>query len=307
MNEDKVSTGSDDAASAPLRGQSSAGVLLRELRESQGWSVDALAAVLKVPVSKLQALEFDHIDQLPDVFFARALAASVCRTLKVDASEVLQLLPATTLAPMKTDEAGINTPFKVPGARAGLMGLFSLKRPMVIAIFLLLLGALAMLLLPSFSIPSFNNDSLADSGVVMSAPMAVQSAMPASSGSDSAIQVPDGGPASPLVDQSPVSQSADVAERVAASPLPVTVAGSGSASGDVVLKAQGPTWVEVVDANGGVQIRKIMAAGEIVGVSGQRPLAVVIGRSDVLVVEVQGKPVDLVPLSKNNIARFEVK
>lgn len=307
MNEDKVSTGSDGAASVPLRVHSSAGVLLREARESQGWSVEALAAVLKVPVGKLEALELDRIDQLPDVFFARALASSVCRTLKVDASEVLQLLPATTLAPMKTDEAGINTPFRVPGERAGLGGLFSLKKPMAIAVFLLLLGALAMFFLPSISIPSFSNDSPSDSGVVMSAPIAVQPAIPAPSGADPATPVPDGAPALPLVDQSPVSQSADVAERIAASPLPVTVAGSGSASGDVVLKAQGATWVEVVDAKGGVQIRKIMEAGEIVGVSGQRPLAVVIGRSDVLVVEVQGKPVDLAPLSKNNIARFEVK
>ena len=54
-----------------------AGNLLRKAREATGLHVAALAVSLKVPVSKLEALEAGRIDLLPDLTFARALAASV--------------------------------------------------------------------------------------------------------------------------------------------------------------------------------------------------------------------------------------
>ena len=62
----------------------SAGTLLREAREAAGLHVSTLAANLKVPVRKLEALEEDRYDLLPDAVFVRALASSVCRTLKVE-------------------------------------------------------------------------------------------------------------------------------------------------------------------------------------------------------------------------------
>ena len=64
--------------------QPSAGTLLRQAREAAGMHIGALSVSLKVPVKKLEALEADRLDLLPDAVFARALAASVCRTLKAD-------------------------------------------------------------------------------------------------------------------------------------------------------------------------------------------------------------------------------
>ena len=70
-----------------------AGTLLRQAREAVGMDVSVLASALKVPVGKLQALEADDFTALPDAVFARALASSVCRALKIDAAPVLQGLP----------------------------------------------------------------------------------------------------------------------------------------------------------------------------------------------------------------------
>ena len=56
------------------------GGLLREARQASGLHIAALAAALKVPVSKLEALESDNYEALPDAVFVRALASSVCRT-----------------------------------------------------------------------------------------------------------------------------------------------------------------------------------------------------------------------------------
>ena len=74
-------------------GAANAGILLREAREAQGVHVAALAVALKVPVRQIEALEDDRIDLLPDLVFARALAASVCRQLKIDPQPVLARLP----------------------------------------------------------------------------------------------------------------------------------------------------------------------------------------------------------------------
>ena len=47
----------------------SAGSLLRQAREAAGLSIATLAVLLKVPVKKLEALEADHFDLLPDAVF----------------------------------------------------------------------------------------------------------------------------------------------------------------------------------------------------------------------------------------------
>src|SRR5689334_6353787 len=101
----------------------SAGELLRRYREAAGLHVDTLAASLKVPVRKLQALEQDQHDQLTDAVFARALASSVCRTLKVDAQPVLERLPQTHAPRLVQDHEGLNAPFRAPsdGAAPGLL------------------------------------------------------------------------------------------------------------------------------------------------------------------------------------------
>ena len=72
-----------------------AGDLLREAREAHGLHIEMVAAALKVPPQKLLALEADDIASLPDPVFARALASSVCRALRIDPAPVLAKLPTT--------------------------------------------------------------------------------------------------------------------------------------------------------------------------------------------------------------------
>ena len=75
----------------------------------------------------------------------------------------------------------------------------------------------------------------------------------------------------------------------------------------VMLKSAGTSWVEVLNAKRAVQLRKTLVAGEAIGVSGDLPLYVTVGRADKVEVQVRGKPLDLTPLTKDNVARFEVR
>ena len=99
---------------------------------------------------KLEALEEDRYDQLPDAVFVRALASSVCRTLKIDPQPVLRAPAADR--PRRawcSDSEGINAPFRAPGDGAAA----DMGRPAVaagvLAVFALLLGALVLVLLPT--------------------------------------------------------------------------------------------------------------------------------------------------------------
>lgn len=92
-----------------------AGALLRGYRQSHGVELDAMAKALRVSVAKLQALEDNQLDALPDAMFARALSLAICRHLKTDANPVLALLPeqdANRLA--NKSERGLDFPLERP-------------------------------------------------------------------------------------------------------------------------------------------------------------------------------------------------
>jgi cytoskeleton protein RodZ len=287
----------------------SGGSLLRQAREASGLTVSALASLLKVSTAKLDALESNRWDVLPDIVFARALAASVCRALQIEVAPVLAHFPSLAAPRMKTDEAGINTPFRAPGDGLGLAWLSQFRKPGTLAVLILIVAAVALFLVPGDFLKSRFDDSVVESGDVVSASMEAVSIDASTNAPNQTSSVSEAGAQLPVENKTTldVSPPSVASTEATASPLPLTVNGSGSAAGTVVLKASGASWVEVVDGRGVVQVRKIMAEGEVLGASGDGPLSVVIGRADVVVVEVRGKDFNIANMTKNNIARFEVK
>lgn len=263
--------------------------MLRQAREAAGLHIAALAVSMKVPVKKLEALETDRLDLLPDAVFVRALASSVCRALKIDPAPVLKKLPPTTVPRIEPAERGINTPFHAPGDRSGSSVWNQLSRPVVLAALVLLVGALVLIFFPSLERTEVAGGPSSGKTVV-SVPV-----------------VP------PVLAPQPIAAGQFVEAVVAPPPLATTatpgttVPGSGATTGVVVLKTRNSSWVEVTDASGAVQLRKTIFAGETVGATGALPLSVIVGRADVTDVQVRGKPFDLLPLTKDNVARFEVK
>ena len=110
MNEQQaLSSGTPDSAGTY---ELTPGAYLRESREAAGLHLATLAASLKVSVRKLEALEHDQFDLLPDAVFTRALASSVCRMLKLDPAPVLERLPPISAAKFVSQDRGINEPFR---------------------------------------------------------------------------------------------------------------------------------------------------------------------------------------------------
>jgi len=53
--------------------------------------------------------------------------------------------------------------------------------------------------------------------------------------------------------------------------------------------------------------RRLMEAGESAGATGTLPLMVTVGSVEATEVQVRGKPYNLAPVARDNVARFEVK
>ena len=126
----------------------SAGAMLRGARERQGLHIAALAAAIKVPQAKLEALEAGRYDELTDATFVRALAHSVCRVLKIDAKPVLELLPAVPGALLERVNHGLKAPFQDRPGRQQPSDVHLWHQPVFWVVALLLLAAAAFVLWP---------------------------------------------------------------------------------------------------------------------------------------------------------------
>ena len=299
-------------------GGRTAGTLLREARMEAGLHIAALAVALKVPVAKLEALESDNFAVLPDTVFVRALASSVCRTLKIDPAPILALLPQSKSPRLVAGNAGINAPVKGSSSSAG-NGSFAPassggKKSWAIAVVVLALlaGALAIMFVPADRNPfggSAGDEAPASPPVAAQEPQAPVAAAsgPAAVPAPAAavVAAPAATPAAPVPAASP--SAAPVASAATPAVAASTPEAAASASSVLTLSARGASWVQVRDAGGTIALQKNLAVGESVAVSGTLPLAVVIGRADVTDVFVRGKPFALTTVSRDNVARFEVK
>ncbi len=296
-----------------MAGGRTAGAMLREARMEAGLHIAALAVALKVPVAKLEALEADNFAVLPDTVFVRALASSVCRTLKIDPAPILALLPQSKSPRLVAGNAGINAPVKGSSSSAG-NGSFAPASSggkkswaITVVVLALLVGALAIMFVPADRNPF---GSSADDEVPASPPVSAQepqAPVAVASSAAAAAPVPAAAASAPAPAPSVAVAASVSAPAVAAAASTPEAAAAASASSVLTLSARGASWVQVRDANGTIALQKNLAVGESVAVSGSLPLAVVIGRADVTDVFVRGKPFALSAVSRENVARFEVK
>lgn len=282
----------------------SAGALLRQARQSAGMDIAVLASALKVPVSKLQALENDDFTVLPDAVFARALASSVCRTLKVDPAPVLGQLPQGQAPRLVGDKDGLNAKFKDPQDKAPPLRLPAASRGVSLTVLVLLAAAAAVYFLPSgmLEFDLARAPAPAPAQAVVDASQengAVSEAVP---GAESAVPPPASDvPAAAPTAAVPVAAVPMVAASVA------SAAGTAVASALLEFRATAESWVQVRDAAGAVVFERTLKAGESAQAPGKPPLSVVVGKVNATEVMVRGAPFDLSTVARENVARFEVK
>ncbi len=296
MTEDRA-----DAA-APA---ASAGALLRQARQAQGMHIAVLSAAIKVPQRKLEALEADRYDELPDATFTRALAQTVCRTLKIDAAPVLALLPkAFTDSRLEHVAEGINAPFRDRGGpdTGGDWGI-ALSPAVWAALGVLVLAAGVYFMPPGLLGPSASSGaasapvvSVLPASAVAPTPAPVAEA-PAASAAVAAAE-PPASTAGETVHSAPLAAANDSAASAPAVP---------PAAGALLLRTSAESWIEVIDARGQTLLSRVVTPGEVVGLDGAMPLRLTVGNAAATTVSLRGQPVDLAPRTRDNVARLELK
>ena len=305
-------------------GPATAGGMIRDARQAQGIDLASLAAMLKIPLRRLDALENGRHDELQGATFERALAQAACRVLKIDPKPVLALLPQHERNTLERVTEGINTPFR-DGQGGGGFEVPAGARPVIVLIVMLVVASVALLAVPDSwlarvktqfaSLGASAPESAAPASAAASAPTAgvpvavdVSASAPTSprdaGASEPAVAVaPIPSPAASTVPLSPAVVSATAAQGI--DEVLAHVAAAPNIPLQVIATAD--SWVEVVDAQGHTLLSRTVVAGESVGLDGALPMHVKIGNAGGTHLKLRGDNVDLTPWTRDNIARLELK
>jgi len=281
----------ENCASDSTPTASTAGGLLKAARQSVGMHLAVLSVNLKVPVRQLEALEADQypVDQSP--VFARGLAASICRQLRVDPAPILALMPmsANYLEPNGAVRQAYTAPADL-GTMRRAPAVVASKTWWVASGMLLLIAALIWLPNPGHWAWFENLQA------TLFLPKSTEKA-----------------PA-PVAQLEPVGLGGAALSTAPQEAIPtlVTVGAVALPSSEVTqpelfFLAQNTSWIEVRDGQKQLVWNGVLNAGETKRLTLSLPASVVVGRSDAIQLSVKGQPFDLKPHTQVNTARFEVK
>ncbi len=321
MTEDSSPSSASQTAAAERPQTTPPSQLLREAREAAGLQLASLSATLKVPVERLQALEEGRYQDLPNLTFARALASSVCRALKIDPAPVLQGLPQGGEVKLGSDRP-VQASAIVP-SRQGMFRLpaaFQLGAPLLLSLLVLVLAVALWWWLPQRDAEMASEgeaDAAASEPPVPTLVSEEPVPVPAAAGSPLAAPpvvvepvaapVPAATPAAPVAPATPAAPAVPVSSAPAASVTPVATAQSAQAQPRLQLRARATTWVQLKDGAGKELQQRTLQPGQTLDYDGELPLQVVLGRASGVDVIVRGQVFDTSAYAPNKVARFEVK
>jgi cytoskeleton protein RodZ len=289
------------------------GALLLEARRAQGLSIGDTARQLKLSVRQVEALERDDYSGFPGPVFVRGFLRNYAKLLRLEEDAVLGLaqVPSSSAPPAALDsEAG--APPAQHSMRAGV-----LSGGVVLVV---LLGLVFLLRGGRDGAPDRTAAPMAAPGMpgVATSPQHADSPPP-SSGPAGALGAPgalSGTAASAAASAGPAPDSAAPAEptpaAAAAAPpsaQPTTPAEPAPLAErrEVRLAFQDESWVEIRDAGGEVIFSRLNEAGSERVVRGAPPLTVVIGNAHGVALSYRGRPVDLGPHTKVDVARLTLE
>lgn len=304
---------------------------LRQAREDAGLHIAVLATLLKVPVKKLEALEQGRYHELPDLTFARALASSACRHLKIDPAPVLAELPS--MQPAVLTQMAIDDKPAYRSADSGGLASWSapawLRQPPVWMAAGFLVLAAVVYMWPSS--PESVSEAAAGAPAVGAAssvslptpPLATSAPAAPETQPSASVQAPAAEPVAAVVSNPSLTSASmapiavggatgAVAENAAAvvaaaEPAPATPAVPAVGGDLLLIVGTGDSWLEVVDGRGAVLLRRMLRSGEEHRFNTQPPYRVLLGNAGAARVTVRGRDFDTGPHVRNSVARFEVQ
>ena len=293
------------------------GAALKQAREAQGLAIDDVAQQLKFAPRQIESLEQERFERLPGPTIARGMVRNYARLLKLDPEPLLrQMGPQAEGVP---DPGAIaerfrqEVPFSDGGKRSTLIYAgFSVG-------LLLLVGALAYewqqqkVVRPEFVAPARERAEPEEPTPAVAPSEPVQSA--------EVKQVPVPQPAKESVKEPPraaAEKKDPVAEKkkepVAEKKEPEALVKPAAVEQPlapgvhrIVLRTEAEAWIEVKDGTGRTLVSSLHPAGAERSLRGQAPFELVIGNAASVKLTYDGKPVDLRPHTRVEVARLTLK
>ena len=258
------------------------GAVLRRAREARGHSIADVVHVIRFSARQIEALERDDYASLPGATSVRGLVRNYAKFLKLDAAPLLtQLDPAVPVS-----EMDVRPPTNMGGAAQPTLGERVPSRfvALGVAILLLALGGYWFATLP-------DDNGLASLLRGVSGGMLGGSSAPA----PAAVTLPS------VV---PVTQPAPAAE----SPPPA----AGEMPGlpphlGLRVEFDDRSWIEVRDATQKVVFVGEYPAGTLQNIEGKAPFQLWIGRASAVRVFMGERSIDLMPHTREDVARFSLE
>lgn len=280
-------------AAQPLLGE-----LLIAARERWNLSDADLARQMRLGLRQIQALEENRFDDLPGNTFVRGFIRNYARVVQADPEPFLQAYehsrPSQQQPEIERSQEQIAFPNKVLPKWVWYLGVLlvlALLSPLLIYLALSDDGAPQQAAKPpAASISPAANGAQIDAPLVLPPPQAVlQSAAPSAASGTQAT--------GPNVPVTPRPEEAKA--------LPPEPAASGEAS--LALNFDGDAWVEIRDKSGKIVFSRLGRRGEAQAVQGKPPFSLVVGNAVQVRIAYNGKPFDLAPHTKVNVARFKLE
>lgn len=303
--------------------RSRCGGALNQARQVQGLSVQDVASKLRLSPKQIEAIEADDFAKLPESTIVRGFIRNYAKLLKINAEPLLDaysVIVPTSVQYQLTVK---------PTSNMQVTGGDKPKPSSYILVGFVLLMALGAWLFyqnyvqkPSPIKPSATVEDMDLEPLPEAALPAAERAAELQASTELTLPAPaDVLPATPAdanapVGAAPVNPAPAIAAdaALAASPtvaVPTETAALPEAATNGLAKlefnANQETWVSVIDAEGKTVYDKIIFAGSRESIEAKPPLNVTVGNAGATSLNMNGKPVDLAPHSRNNIARIKLE
>lgn len=282
------------------------GAELKQARESRGLSIEDVAQQLKFAPRQIESLEAERFERLPGPTIARGMVRNYARLLKLEPEPMLERM-APRVAPA-TDSAELAARFKqpVPFSDSGRRSTLTYAGFSVGV--LLLVAVVAYTWQHESAAPEFvapaQPQRKADrpAPAVAAAPAPVRAQQPPAPVAKAEPQQPLAQPQPQAQPQSQTQARPETPEADAEKPKPVP-----AGIQQLVFHLEKEAWLEVHDGAGRLLVSSLNPAGTDRVVRGRPPFEIVIGNASSVTLTQNGRPVDLKPHIKVEVARFTLK
>ncbi|KAF7762923.1 cytoskeleton protein RodZ [Pseudoalteromonas undina] len=285
MNEDNTQ---------PQNDEPSVGQILKTHRENANISLAKIASLLKLTESQVEHIENDEYHLLGAKTFVKGYIKNYCRTLNIDSTAILTMLPAYSTSDKPVDMQSFSRRTEKEAHDSRLMTVSYLILAIVIGSSAVWWWQNAMPIDEQTNTINANNSLISEQQE--STKLLAEAADEAQSNE---------------IEPAPQANSTVFNEQqtIQAAPLNDAQSQSEPTSSDlstIIMMFNDESWVEIHDANDEKIAFGVKKAGYEMTLTGVAPFSVVLGKHDVVRITLNGEPVDISAFPKNRLAKFKL-